>query len=272
MIKIEFNIPSSNTWRVWCAKCQRKTGELIDCYENDREAQVTNLYKQKSIKDEVFLAKDGPFHGKCAYCECNLIDFQHGDIEHFRPKKAVTDENDNVVNITDAEGRTIPHPGYYWLAYDWTNLLPSCAICNQPSTANGEKRGKRNRFPVEKGHALKPSELVNEKPLLINPTVEDPSDHLEVDENGYMIPKTDRGRMCIKVFGLNVRDQLVDERRRAMTEALAILYKIIMCKGEERREAVSKLKKIRAGEFAYSLAGRASLNEVEPHLSEGLAG
>jgi hypothetical protein len=27
-------------------------------------------------------------------------------------------------------GKSVEHPGYFWLAYHWKNLLPSCAFCN----------------------------------------------------------------------------------------------------------------------------------------------
>ena len=55
------------------------------------------------------------FHNKCAYCESDLGD--NLDVEHFRPKGGVTEEPG--------------HSGYWWLAHDWTNLLPSCTPCNQ---------------------------------------------------------------------------------------------------------------------------------------------
>ncbi len=38
------------------------------------------------------------------------------DVEHYRPKNAVADTE---------------HEGYWWLAMDWTNLLPSCIDCNR---------------------------------------------------------------------------------------------------------------------------------------------
>src|SRR5262249_45973388 len=89
------------------------------------------------------------FHGKCAYCEHKPQAGYPGDVEHYRPKGKV-DEDPN-------------HPGYYWLAYDPRNLLPSCSRCNQPPTA------KRTRFPVEGAHSRDSRNLAAEKPLLLNP-------------------------------------------------------------------------------------------------------
>lgn len=268
MIKIDFKAPETDSWRGWRIKCQNETADIIDCYETSGLRNVTNLYKEKAIKEEVFLAKEGPFHGKCAYCECYLKGYQHGDIEHFRPKLAVTDENDNIINITDSNGKTSPHPGYYWLAYDWSNLLPSCVDCNQPKTTNGEKLGKRNRFPVEKEYASRPSEELNEKPILINPTSEDPSAHLVVDEKtGIMLYKTDRGKMCVKIFGLNIRDFLIEDRLKAIAEVTTTLDKILHNPDEgERLKALQKLKKIKEGKFAFSAAAHAFLANISPFI------
>ena len=119
-----------------------------------------------------------------------------------------------MINFKDENGIDTgkPHLGYYWLAYDWRNLLPSCAICNQP---------KSTLFPVVGRHAQIPSEEANESPLLINPISEleedNPEHHLSVDsETGIMHPvnMSHRGTMCIKLFRLNERDQLVDERKK----------------------------------------------------------
>src|SRR5690349_1720738 len=62
-------------------------------------------------------ALDELFHGKCAYCESVYRAVDALDIEHYRPKGGVTEDDD--------------HPGYWWLAGVWSNLLPSCPPCNQ---------------------------------------------------------------------------------------------------------------------------------------------
>jgi hypothetical protein len=54
---------------------------------------------------------------KCAYCECQVPQVAHGDVEHFRPKVK-----------------------YWWLAYCYDNFLFSCQICNQIY--------KNDEFPV----------------------------------------------------------------------------------------------------------------------------
>jgi len=140
-----------------------------------------------------------------------------------------------VINFKDESGIDTgePHPGYYWLAYDWRNLLPSCAICNQP---------KSTLFPVVGRHAQAPNEEINEKPLLINPISEleddNPELHLSVDPHtGIMSPVNDslRGAMCIKLFRLNEREQLVDERkkiRRITNTMVTELYEALQKTGD----------------------------------------
>lgn len=274
MIKITFNDPSTEPWKRWCVRCRTATNQLLQAVESGKNWEVTGLYKSERIKKEVFLAKEGPFRGRCAYCESYLNDFQHGDIEHFRPKKAVTDEDDKAVFGVDVDGNNREHPGYYWLAYDWNNLLPSCVICNQPSVIDGRKIGKHNRFPVEKDYAIAPAEIANEKPLLINPTQEDPGKDLSVElATGLMKPNSRRGDMCIQIFGLNVRDQLVHERKKAMDEVKAKLDTIIHNPDEAAKQrAADELKNIRDGKYAYAAAGRAMLASlwkyVSPLLSE----
>lgn len=269
MIHILFDAPTTGIWKRWCLDCRKAANELERAIENEEEVEIIDIYKRKSVKDEVFFAKEGPFHGKCAYCECYLADFQRGDIEHFRPKKAVTDEDDNIAVVEDGSGNATPHKGYYWLAYDWKNLLPSCAICNQPTSIDGKKIGKHNRFPVEANRASKPSDIEKEKPLLLNPTQEDPKTHLCVDpDTAVMNELTPRGEMCIRIFGLNLRDRLIEDRMKAINEVKAKID-IILHNPDlaAKQRALRELEEIREGKRAYAAAGRAILERIRPFLS-----
>ena len=147
MIKIEFDEPDTEGWRRWRDKCRAATSELISAFDwHKRPTFSDRLYKGQ--KSEVYIVQTNapPFHGKCAYCEQVVTGDQHGDVEHYRPKGAVTDaENQTVYVVVDGQHRA--HPGYYWLAYDWKNLLPACIRCNQLSkSSGGELIGKGNRF------------------------------------------------------------------------------------------------------------------------------
>lgn len=196
--------------------------------------------------DEVKAALQSLFHGKCAYCETYYDAMAPVDVEHFRPRGAVEGEPD--------------HPGYWWLAGDWRNLLPSCIDCNrrrrqetpEPSTSLVALRehatrtvstGKQSAFPVAGHRALgELDDLAAEKAYLLNPTEDDPDDHLEfhidplfplglVLPRGGGLPETGedteiagaaraagastRGALSIQVYGLN-RLGLVQERTRIL--------------------------------------------------------
>lgn len=97
---------------------------------------------------------------KCWYVECKNLGTDD-DIDHFRPKSGVKEEPS--------------HTGYYWLAFDWTNLRLSCHRANRPRTnaETGETGGKAGHFPLidPARRANGPDDdLAREVPALIDPT------------------------------------------------------------------------------------------------------
>ena len=157
-----------------------------------------HLYKGEGVKDR--LRHDQ--HDKCIFCECR-INGDYGAIEHFRPKKGYSLYPDN----------TLITPGYYWLAYDWSNLLMSCSQCNSSY--------KKNHFLLadESGRHIDKQKITDEEPLLINPSLENPARYIEFHEH-IAAAKTDangdnpKGRHTIDLLQLNGRPDLVRNRRR----------------------------------------------------------
>lgn len=168
------------------------------------------------------------FHNKCAYCESDLGDAM--DVEHFRPKGGVTGVK--------------AHKGYWWLAHRWTNLLPSCAACNQTrrqhivteqmtpeelagfmAKKSSKSWGKANQFPVSGVRAMCDTDILeDEDPDLIDPTIEDPVPHFRwsISWHFSVIMPADpmasvRALATIDVFALN-RVRLVQSRTRILTE------------------------------------------------------
>lgn len=140
----------------------------------ERKAFEFKVYKEEDVKRRL----EGLFHGKCAYCESFYAALAPVDVEHYRPKGRV--EGDPA------------HPGYWWLAMDWANLLPSCLDCNRRRKQETPiavadlqvlhrtmKTGKQDSFPIA-GPRAQPevSELVGEQALLLDPTRDDPEAHL----------------------------------------------------------------------------------------------
>ena len=141
------------------------------------------------------------------------------DVEHWRPKGMIIEEDGLKV-----------WPGYYWLAANWDNLLPSCIDCNreryQRLMPNGELEplGKGNRFPLRDPtkQAKAPDEESGEDPLLLHPCQDDPDEHLEFTVQAVVRPKlqsdrqpSPKGRASIDVYALN-RAGLVHERLQVL--------------------------------------------------------
>lgn len=174
--------------------------------------------------DQVKAALEELFHDKCAYCETKIAAGFDWDVEHFRPKGKVAERDD--------------HPGYYWLAYEWSNLYPSCSHCNQRRRDRprwGDLRfagsgGKLDQFPLEdeSTRALSPDgDLGSEKRLLLDPCDDRPEEHLRFTVDGQIVAAagSQQGEISIKVFHL-ARRRLRD-RRRDQVEAVVALLKIV---------------------------------------------
>jgi uncharacterized protein (TIGR02646 family) len=165
--------------------------------------------------DDVVAALRAMFNKKCAYCEFNYAAGGPEDVEHFRPKGGV------IVN-----GK-LEKPGYYWLAAEWSNLLPSCIDCNRKrekdfTDGTTGVSGKANLFPVaDEARRWRSHRGKNrEEPLLLNPCDDQPEQHLEFLDKGLVRPALDaagnpsrKGDTSIEVYGLT-RQDLVEQREK----------------------------------------------------------
>lgn len=144
---------------------------------------------------------------KCAFCE-RRAGWENQPVEHFRPKGGAQ---------RDAKKRDPHH--YWWLAWSWDNLFFACSRCNGALT-------KANHFPLEAGTAALPLpareaalaldpaslDLSAERPLLIDPSRDDPMDHI------VWMPMNE-GEPWNALFW---RPQGVDQRGRVTIETLAL--------------------------------------------------
>jgi hypothetical protein len=236
MRKIDFSEPESVAWRRWVKRCQKKRSKVCEAFDRGEIIQVTGLYKSQK---PYFASLTGPFMGKCAYCEQYIFSGQHkGDIDHYRPKGGAL-EKDWRPATRNTGGVDVEHPGYYWLTYDWRNLLLTCIECNQ--VPEGRCYGKGARFPVLEKRAWRPGEEQDERPLLLNPCVDDPREHLEFDsKTGFLSGKSARGWATIDILGLNERT-LPIQRREAYKDVIARFDKII---DEEPADAAEQLREL----------------------------
>lgn len=193
-----------------------------------RQAFTHSAYKSADVK----LALEALFHGKCAYCETRYCATAPVDVEHFRPKGAVAEAAD--------------HGGYWWIAMDWDNLLPSCIDCNRrrgqvivtPSSSLAELAassrprttgaGKKDSFPLADEATRLVAESgdhLSEGALLLDPCRDDPANYLAYSfapgrPVGLVLPVGDapsmrRAATSIQVYGLN-RLGLVQERTQLL--------------------------------------------------------
>jgi uncharacterized protein (TIGR02646 family) len=63
------------------------------------------------------------FGGKCAYCESKLSNGL-GETDHFRPTAS-------AVRLR----KDFSPDHYWWLAYEWDNLLSACEMCSRTKGA-----------------------------------------------------------------------------------------------------------------------------------------
>jgi hypothetical protein len=315
MIRVPFHLETltedqKKWWAEWSVDSEKAIAKAIEAWEKDG----SNLPADSKDKDSEVWGRLKKwlltefFHKKCAYCEIKIVR-DTADAEHFRPKGSVRmrDGNDKAVKVAvkAPDGKQINHPGYFWLAYDWRNLLPSCAGCNRSDWEGN--LGKREDFPVAKSHLLlremseSDVEKLAEKPygskkwknyyylktldlnveegvLLINPLLEDPTDYLSFGECGTIAARKgsrkERGEATIKTFNLRL-DDLQGERQKAQ---LGIKWKfqaatsLLASTKDEFKAAVQILKPYFQGEEPFSAAALDYLLEfvAPPRLSRRL--
>lgn len=213
------------------SELDRARSHLVDTDPKKGAFKYTK-YRNKDVKHRL----EAIFHGKCAYCETLYGASGPMDVEHFRPKGGVAGEE---------------HPGYWWLAASWENLLPSCLDCNRKReqqlvgmgtsltdlqmrtrrTTSPKASGKHDSFPLELDGVRVSAEggdLALERPLLLNPCVDRPEDHLvfsiEAGQPALVSARVDadgsasaKGLASIHLFGLN-RLGLVQNRTRTLRQ------------------------------------------------------
>ena len=197
-------LTSGETFRKLLELVRTRNKKLIDdaIY---RDSYDTMYGKRSRVEDQLAQV----YLYKCAYCEriCK------SDIEHYRPKGGIDEALD--------------HPGYYWLCYEWTNLLPACITCNREDA-------KKNHFPVLGARVYPPilppddrlvleafdahnSPLIDERPFLLHPELDRPERYLSfvVDQDGKGIrlegiDPEGRGEKTIAICKLNRNELALD--------------------------------------------------------------
>lgn len=174
-------------------------------------------------------------HGKCGYCESQVTASQDPDVEHFAPKAEVhdigadpatwgTEARAGAPNLRRGSRTTIPRSatGYWWRAYDWSNYLLACKVCNT--------KYKGVVFPLAPAPPTGWSPAENDnvhRPLLLNCFDDDtPWRHFSFDAvSGNVIGRTPRGIATIATCGLH-RETLRSARLITIEDVAALCASI----------------------------------------------
>jgi uncharacterized protein (TIGR02646 family) len=245
-----------------------ETRKLQELYEASPEAYRdgserfdfdSSLYGAKSVKNALLKAQ----HDKCCFCESKVTHVAYGDVEHYRPK----------AGYRQAPDEPLGRPGYYWLAYDWSNLMFCCQVCNQ--------RFKGNLFPLV-DPALRArthhDDLTSEAPLFLHPGIDDPAEYLDFREE-YLFPigGNPRGATTIEALGLN-REPLAKVRRdhlalfRTLVDARKLLAIEVARQANPDPEFVKKMSELDAlvARFVQDSAQYAAMARAALRSSGGL--
>ena len=160
---------------------------------------------------------------KCGYCETHESAGASLRVDHYRPKAGVKDVPDNN--------------GYYWLAYEWSNLVLSCEKCNGRKLHNFPLQQEDDRvtepplgvngIPTIDSCRADRAILLAERPLLLNPELDNPDEHLMFLPNGTIEAKTEKGVKSIELYFLE-RDQLITDRKRMTDDVVEKLKKHLL--------------------------------------------
>lgn len=302
-------------WKAWQKRADKATDQALQRWgvwyqqpvgaDGSRPTAFDPGLQQAIWSDLKDWLNENVYYKHCAYCEGPLqYDRYGGDAEHFRPKGRVTvragDGSTVIAHCKLPDGSESQHPGYFWLAYDWRNLVPACAFCNSGF-------GKVDQFPVKATHVfhvdeatagfaagqtpartdgfevprmarsyfLPPARLDSlESPLLLNPLnpdpSRDPSKHLSYGVLGAVVALDDSelGNKSIEVYELK-REDLRLGRQKAQEHLQLAYYGALLSHDEGAPDhAVRVLAQYKSGQEFFATAAVQVFEEKEARLKK----
>jgi 5-methylcytosine-specific restriction endonuclease McrA len=189
-------------------------------------AATTNLLKAYSLDQDAFNTDTDL--AKCYYCESTSEVVAALQVEHYRPKKRVDDQN----------RQAIPQPeGYYWLGIEWTNLVLACSKCNGRGakgnifTVGGPRVISGTNFSLlnvynRVGCIANVSPLIDEQPDLLHPEIDNAYYFIGFNSDGKIYEKHHRGKRTINICKLDrtelniARNKLISSFRDSFWEVI----------------------------------------------------
>jgi len=220
----------------------RKTGEIKS------DDFPSRLWRRDDVRKPLYKYQNK----KCCYCGRIRTLSREFDVEHFRPKSEVKDED---------------HSGYWWLAFEWDNYFLACKPCNETY--------KGSHFPLmpDGVRAQNSSDcLFEENPVFINPEKEDPADFFayKMDWHNFRVyifgcDDAGRGDKNRKILGLN-DGPMPEERGTIFQQAQDLhldLCEAIRDKNKRTEEiAKKKIKRLTSRSAPYSGVARYALGQL----------
>jgi uncharacterized protein (TIGR02646 family) len=218
-------------------------------YKSGKKFEKRSYYNARPVKTALMKAHNN----KCCYCETKSSSPGDFDVEHYRPKNGVK------------QSRKQKHddcPGYYWLTYDWDNLLLSCHDCNRDC--------KSTFFPLSNPRQrarCHHDDIKAERPLIINPTSKgDPRRHIKF-HHVSPVGLTRKGRVTIELLGL--RRSSLREKRLLIIELINSQLTIIESAKRHPRDRLLQRDAIHAQQIIDSavLSDAAFSSMVKDYLN-----
>jgi uncharacterized protein (TIGR02646 family) len=185
--------------------------------------KITNLYNETEVIEKLLKL----YNNKCCACEQEA----ELEIDHFRPKNRINEKPN--------------HKGYYWLGYEWTNLLPICSRCNKFKSNQFPLKNENTRISdnLEQEGFLKNGEFVfenfkiqnleKEERLLLNPEIDKVEKHLLFLPTGEINHISEKGNKTIEIYKLN-RNWLIGKRSKIIENQIDEIIEIFLEWGEDQ--------------------------------------
>jgi uncharacterized protein (TIGR02646 family) len=256
MIPVEFNPEKlAGAHAAWWEKWLAKANDASELARKEGESGNDVAFQDGIWTELKRWLLENEFHGKCAYCESETEVTGYAAADHYRPKGRVASVDNHV--------------GYYWVAYEWRNLVPCCNRCN-----TGAKRdlfpvdGRRVSHPKDAGCTVDLNKI--EQPLILSPYDNgdaSPREHLTFTEFGHVIPKEGsvRGQKTIEVCDLQ-RDRLKNKRKANQESAWLRWLYLNGDRGKLQTERQTFCQQIRSGKIEHSAAIYDAIRERSEEL------